>query len=146
MIVFVIRRVLQASLVMLAVSLIAFTLFRFVGDPINQVVGLETSAAERAALRQQLGLNDSVLVQFGRFVWRAVHLQFGNSYQFKTPVVDLFAERFPASAELAVVSALLALAIGIPMGLYTALHPSSWLARLFLAVSLVGVSLPTFLV
>ncbi len=146
MLAFVIRRTLEAVLVMLVVALIAFALFRFVGDPINQMVGLETSFEEREKLRQALGLNDSVLVQFVRFVWHALQFDFGVSYQFKRPVVDLIAERFPATIELASVSALLSLLLGIPMGVYTALHRQSWLSNLFLTVSLIGISLPTFLI
>jgi peptide/nickel transport system permease protein len=140
-----IRRLLQAVLVMAVVGLIAFTLFRFVGDPINQMVGIETSVEERAQLRQQLGLDDPVWVQFARFVWNALHFDFGASYQFKQPVIDLIADRFPATLELALVSAVVALAIGIPMGVYTGLHRESWLSKVFLTVSLIGISLPTFL-
>src|SRR2546421_11597727 len=145
MLAFVVRRALEAVLVMLVVALIAFTLFRFVGDPINQMVGLETSAEERAQLRASLGLNDPVFVQFVGFVWRALHFDFGASYQFKQPVIDLIADRFPATMELALVSALFALALGIPMGVYTGLHRNSVLSNLFMTLSLVGISLPTFL-
>lgn len=145
MLAFIIRRALQALLVMIVVALIAFTLFRFVGDPVNQMVGIETSAQERELLRQQLGLNDPVLVQLARFIWDAAHFDFGASYQFKQPVIDLIADRFPATMELSVVSALFSLLFGIPMGVYTALHRNSWLSRFFLTVSLVGISLPTFL-
>ncbi len=146
MLAFIIRRLLQAILVLLAVALIAFILFRFVGDPINQMVGIETSAEERALLRQQLGLNDPVLIQFLRFAWEATHFDFGVSYQFKKPVIDLMAERFPATMELAIVSALFSLVLGVPMGVYTALHRNAWLAKFFLTISLVGISLPTFLI
>jgi peptide/nickel transport system permease protein len=146
MLAFIIRRLLQSIVVMLTVSLIAFTLFRFVGDPVNQMVGIETTAAERAQLREQLGLNDSVPVQFGRFVVNAARLRFGNSYQFKTPVIDLIADRFPATMELAFASALFALLVGIPMGVYTAIHRYSVLSNVFLSVSLIGISLPTFLI
>jgi peptide/nickel transport system permease protein len=146
MLAFIIRRLLQAVVVMLTVALIAFTLFRFVGDPINQMVGIETSAEERAQLRQDLGLNDPIPIQFTRFVWNATRLNFGNSYQFKTPVIDLIADRFPATMELALASALFSLLIGIPMGVYTALHRRSLLSNVFLAASLVGISLPTFLI
>src|SRR6202162_5622201 len=146
MLAFVVRRALEAVLVMLVVALIAFALFRFVGDPINQMVGLETSFEEREKLRQALGLNDAVLVQFVRFVWRALQFDFGVSYQFKRPVTELIAERFPATMELALVSALFSLVLGIPMGVYTALNRQSWLSKLFLAVSLIGISLPTFLI
>ena len=146
MLAFIIRRLLQAVVVMLTVALIAFTLFRFVGDPINQMVGIETSAEERAQLRQDLGLNDPIPIQFTRFVWNATRLNFGNSYQFKTPVIDLIADRFPATMELALASAIFSLLIGIPMGVYTALHRRSFLSNVFLAASLVGISLPTFLI
>ncbi|MBV8838021.1 MAG: ABC transporter permease, partial [Alphaproteobacteria bacterium] len=146
MLAFIIRRLFQAIVVMLTVSLIAFTLFRFVGDPINQMVGIETSAEERAALRQQLGLNDPVVMQFARFVKNAAQLDFGSSYQFKTPVIALIADRFPATMELALASALFALLVGIPMGVYTAIHRRSVLSNVFLTVSLVGISLPTFLI
>jgi peptide/nickel transport system permease protein len=146
MLAFTIRRLLQAVVVMAVVALIAFALFRFVGDPINQMVGIETSAHERELLRQSLGLNDSVLVQFLRFVGHALQLNFGASYQFKQPVIDLIRERFPATIELALVSALFALALGIPMGVYTGLHRNSLLSNLFMTVSLIGVSLPTFLI
>jgi peptide/nickel transport system permease protein len=146
MLAFIIRRLLQAIVVMLTVALIAFTLFRFVGDPINMMVGIETTAEERSQLRQDLGLNDPVYVQFTRFVWDAARLKFGNSYQFKTPVIDLIADRLPATLELAFASALFSLLVGIPMGVYTALHRRSILSNVFLATSLIGVSLPTFLI
>lgn len=145
MLAFLVRRALQALLVMLVVALIAFTLFRFVGDPINQMVGLETSQAERAQLREALGLNDPVIVQFTRFVWHALHFDFGISYQFKQPVVTLIGERFPATIELAFVSTVVALMLGIPMGVYTALNRHSWISTALLTISLVGISLPVFL-
>jgi len=145
MLAFLVRRALQALLVMLVVALIAFTLFRFVGDPINQMVGLETTQAERAQLREALGLNDPVIVQFVRFAWHALQLDFGVSYQFKQPVVTLIGERFPATIELAFVSAVVALLLGIPMGVYTALHRRSWISTALLTVSLLGISLPVFL-
>jgi peptide/nickel transport system permease protein len=146
MIAFVIRRLFQSILVMLTVALVAFLLFRYVGDPINSMVGQDTSVQDRERLRQELGLNDPAVVQFGRFVGRAVRGNFGVSYQYARPVGDLIAERLPATLELSLVAALLALAVGLPMGVYTGLRPASVLSRLFLAVSLIGVSLPTFLI
>jgi peptide/nickel transport system permease protein len=131
---------------MLVVALIAFTLFRFVGDPITQMVGLETSLEDRARLRAELGLNDSIVIQFSRFLWHALHLNFGLSFQFKAPVRDLIAERLPATMELAMISGLLAIVTGIPIGVYTALRRHSWLSKTLLALSLIGISLPTFLV
>lgn len=146
MISFILRRLIQGLLVLLVVAFIAFTLFRFVGDPINQMVGLETSVGERALLRKSLGLDDPVILQFARFVWSAMHLDFGISYQFKQPVLELIAERFPATIELAITSALFSICLGIPMGVYSALHRDSWLSKLLMAVSLIGVSMPTFLI
>ncbi len=145
MIAFILRRLLQSVVVMLAVALIAFALFSYVGDPINNMVGQDTSAQDRAKLRQELGLNDPTLVQFAHFVGRAARGDFGVSYQYAQPVARVIAERLPATLELSVVAALLALAVGVPMGVYTGLHPDGWLSRLFLALSLIGVSLPTFL-
>ncbi|WP_343713061.1 ABC transporter permease [Inquilinus sp.] len=146
MLAFILTRVAQAILVMLVVALLAFTMFRFVGDPINQMVGQETTEAEREALRQSLGLNDPVVVQFVRYAGHAARFDFGNSYQFKQPVSGLIGERAPATLELSLTSALLALLIGMPMGVFTGLYPQRWLSRLFLGGSLVGVSLPTFLI
>ncbi|MEM7227146.1 MAG: ABC transporter permease, partial [Pseudomonadota bacterium] len=146
MIAFVIRRLLQSILVMLAVGLIAFGLFRYVGDPINNLVGQDTSLEDRAQLREDLGLNDPFLVQFGRFVKDAAQGSFGISYRHRRPVEDLIAERMPATLELSIVAALMALLIGVPMGVYTGLNREGWLSRIFLTVSLIGISLPTFLI
>src|SRR4029450_7493866 len=106
MLAFIVRRLLQAVLVMLVVTLIAFVLFRFVGDPVNQMVGIETTAEERAQLRRALGLDDPVVVEVARYVWEARHLAFAASYQFKQPVVDLIGQRLPATLELSLVAAL----------------------------------------
>jgi peptide/nickel transport system permease protein len=146
MLAFIIRRVGQAVMVLLTVALIAFSLFRFVGDPTNQLVSQDTTLEERLRIRKDLGLDDPFYVQFGRFVGNAARFEFGVSYQVRQPVSKLIAERFPATMELAFVSALFALLIGIPMGVYTGLYPTSVLTRVFQTVSLVGISLPTFLI
>jgi peptide/nickel transport system permease protein len=146
MLAFAIRRLIEALVVMLTVALLAFLLFRYVGDPVSQMVGQDTSLEDRLKLRQDLGLDDPVLVQFGRFVANAAALDFGISYQMKQPVISIVADRFPATIELALAAALLAAALGIPMGVYTGIHRDSWLSKVFLTVSLVGVSLPTFLI
>jgi len=146
MIFFIARRLVQAALVMLTVALIAFALFQFVGDPINNMVGQDTSLAEREHLKQELGLDQPVAVQFWRFVGNALQGNFGVSYRLRKPVAELIHERFSATMELSMVSAVLALLIGIPMGVYTALRRNSLLARLFMTLSLIGVSLPTFLI
>ena len=143
---YVAQRLVQAVFVMLTVAVIAFSLFQFVGDPINNMVGQEASMEQRAALRAQLGLDDPIPLQFLRFVGNAATGEFGISYRMGKPVEDLIAERLPATLELVFLSAILALVIGVPMGVYTGLHRNSWLSRLFLTVSLVGISLPTFLI
>ena len=142
---FIARRIFQAILVMLTVALIAFTMFRYVGDPVAAMVGQDTTTAQRLELREQLGLNDSVFVQYGRFVVQAAQGDFGMSYRHRRAVSDLLAERLPATLELSLVSAVMALALGIPMGIYTALR-RNLLAKSFMAVSLAGISLPTFLI
>ena len=143
---FVLSRILQSFIVMIGVSLVAFSLFTYVGDPINNLVGIQTSDARRAQLRESLGLNDPMPVQFMRFIERASQFEFGISYQQKRKVSDIIAERLPATLELSFVSAMLALLIGIPAGIYTALHRKSWLSHFMLSASLIGVSLPTFLI
>jgi peptide/nickel transport system permease protein len=146
MLAFIIRRILQSCMVLLTVALLAFTMFRFVGDPVAQIVSLDTPAEEVRKVRESLGLDDPVIVQMGRYLYKAVQLDFGISYQFRQPVIELLAERAPATLELALISSLLSLAIGIPMGVYTALRRDSVFARVFQSISLVGVSLPTFLI
>lgn len=146
MIWFVTKRFAQAVAVLIVVALIAFAMFRYLGDPVNMMVGVETSIEQRDRLREQLGLNDSVFVQFGRFLERAARFEFGISYQHRKAVSALIAQRLPATLELSLVSVILALAVGIPMGVYTALRRDGFLARIFMTVSLIGVSLPTFLI
>ena len=146
MIAFVIRRFAQAIIVMLTVGLIAFSLFNYVGDPINNLVGQDTSQADRDALREQLGLNDPFFVQFGRFALNAAQGNFGISYQQRRPVSELISERLPATLELSLIAAILALAVGVPLGVYTGLRRDGVLSHIFLSASLVGISIPPFLV
>lgn len=146
MLAFVIQRLFQSALVMLIVALIAFVMFTFIGDPVDQMVGLETTLEEREQLREQLGLKDPVPIQFINYIGRAIQGDFGISYQFKRPVATMIGERLPATLELSMVSALFALIAGIPMGVYTALKRDSFISKIFLTVSLVGISLPTFLI
>lgn len=144
MIAFVVRRLLQAILVMLTVGVLAFTMFRYVGDPINNMVGERTTLAEREQMREELGLNDHVLVQFLRFSRSIATGQLGFSYRNQQPVLKLLKERFPATFELVMASAMLALGIGLPLGVYTSLHRHGFLSHFFQMISLIGVSLPTF--
>src|SRR5215510_2884585 len=146
MIAFILRRLLQSIVVLLAVGLVAFSLFRYVGDPINAMVGQDTSMEDRALLREKLGLNDSPPVQFMRFISNAARGNFGLSYRTSEPVSRMIFERVPATLELAFCAAVFVLFVGVPMGVYTGLYPRHWSSRLLQAVSLFGVSLPPFLV
>ena len=143
---FVAQRLIQSVLVMLTVALIAFSMFRYVGDPIASMVGQDTTPEQRAELRKQLGLDDPFVVQYAHFVANAVRGDFGISYRHRRPVSELLEERMPATLELSFVSAVMALALGIPMGIYTALKRHGVLSKAFMAISLAGISLPTFLI
>ena len=131
---------------MLVVALVSFSLFNFVGDPINNMVGEETSDEEREELRESLGLNDGIYVQFSRFIINASKGEFGISYQLRRPVSDLIIERLPATIELVVVSALIALISGTLLGVYTGINRKGFFSDIILAISLLGVSLPTFVI
>jgi peptide/nickel transport system permease protein len=146
MLAFILRRLAQAVLVMLAVGLIAFSLFRFVGDPVLFMLGQDATPEDRVRITQMLGLDQPFYVQYANFVARAVQGEFGLSLRQVQPVSKLIAERLPATLELSMVAALLALVGGVSMGVYTALRRNSWLSQVMLAVSLIGVSLPTFLI
>jgi peptide/nickel transport system permease protein len=146
MLAFVLRRLGQAVLVMLAVGLIAFSLFRFTGDPVLFMLGQDATPEQRVELTRSLGLDRPFYVQYAAFLGNAVRGEFGLSLRQVQPVSKLIVDRLPATLELSFVAALFALAAGIPMGVYTALRPRSWLSQAFLALSLLGVSLPTFLI
>jgi peptide/nickel transport system permease protein len=143
---FIISRLLQAIPVMLTVALISFAMFAYVGDPVAIMLGQDFTEAQRDALVRDLGLDQPFWVQFATFVANAVQGEFGLSYRLSRPVAELIGERAPATLELAFCAAALALLIGVPMGVYTGLYRNSWLSRFFLTFSLVGVSLPTFLI
>jgi peptide/nickel transport system permease protein len=146
MLAFIIRRALQAIGVLLAVGIISFAMFRFAGDPVNQIVSLDTPAAEREQVRRSLGLDDPVPVQFARYLVQSIQGNFGVSYQFRQPVSDLLAERMPATLELAICATIFATVFGVLMGVYSGLKRDSVLAKVFQTVSLIGISLPTFLI
>jgi len=146
MLAFIIRRLLQAILVMLTVAFVAFLLFQYVGDPVSQMLGQDATPEDRARLRADLGLDMPFYVQFGHFIGNVVQGDFGLSLRQGRSVSSLIKERLPATLELSFVAALIALVAGIPMGVYTALRRNSWFAQFLLAASLVGISLPTFLI
>jgi len=143
---FVVSRLLQSIVVMLTVAFIAFALFTFVGDPILIMLGQDYTQAQYDALKEALGLDKPFHVQFYKFIGNALQGQFGISYRLARPVNQLILERLPATLELTAMAAMLALLVGLPMGVYTGLRRDAWLSRIFLVVSLIGVSLPTFLI
>lgn len=144
MISFVVRRLAQALVVMAAIALISFVMFRYVGDPVAVMSREDASVTEREELRQRLGLDQPVWVQFGEFIGRVVQGDLGISYRNQRPVADLIKERLPATLELVFMATLLSLAIGIPLGVLTAVNRNGWLATIVQSVSLVGISVPTF--
>jgi peptide/nickel transport system permease protein len=137
-------RLIQAGLVTLAVTAIAFAMFRFVGDPVRMMAREEASVEEVAELRARLGLDAPVWVQYARFVGQVAQGDLGVSYRNQRPTVELIAERLPATLELVIVATALSLALGIPLGVVCALRPDGWLARLIQSMSLIGISTPTF--
>jgi peptide/nickel transport system permease protein len=143
---YLLRSFFQAALVMLAVAFIAFAMFRYVGDPVASILGQEATLKDRDELATSLGLNDPIVVQFGRFIGNAAQGNFGISYRQGRPVAVLLKERLPATLELAIISAAIALVIGLGLGIYTALKRDGFLANVVMSVSLIGVSLPTFLI
>ncbi len=143
---FAATRLLQAVPVLLTVGLISFALFSFVGDPVAIILGQDHTEAQRIELTRQLGLDQPIHVQFLRYLWAVLHGEFGISYRLAQPVSRLFAQRLPATIELAFTASVIAVAIGVPMGVYTGIHRDTWFSRVFMAVSLAGVSLPTFLI
>ena len=145
MLVFILRRLAQAVIVMLTVAFIAFMLFQYVGDPVMNMLGQDATPAQRDQLRADLGLDRPFPVQFARFVGKAVHGEFGLSLRQGRTVSSLIVERLPATLELSFTAAFIALVFGIPMGVYAALRRGGFLSQLMMTISLIGVSLPTFL-
>tara|TARA_B100001123_G_scaffold342969_1_gene389312 strand:+ start:469 stop:1407 length:939 start_codon:yes stop_codon:yes gene_type:complete len=131
---------------MIVVAFVSFSLFNYVGDPVHNMVGQEASTEKREQIREKLGLNDPVHTQFFRFVGNAIKGEFGISYQLRRPVSELIAERLPATLELVLVSALLAIITGVALGVYTGINRDGFLSNIILVVSLFGVSLPTFVI
>ncbi len=143
---YIIRRIFQSVVVLLIVGLVAFSMFRFVGDPIDNMLGQERTQADIERLRTQLGLDQPFPVQYWRFLENAAQGNFGVSYRQGRPVADIIAERAPATLELAAVSGLFAIVIGIVLGVFTAIRRDGWASNVIMTGSLIGVSLPTFLI
>lgn len=146
MLAFILRRLVQAVVVMLTVAFIAFMLFQYVGDPVTNLLGQDATPEQRRQLRADLGLDQPFPVQFGAFVVNAAQGEFGLSLRQGRKVSSLIVERFPATLELATTAAAIAVLVGIPMGVYAALRRGRALSQLLMTFSLLGVSLPTFLI
>ena len=131
---------------MIVVAFVSFSLFNFVGDPVISLTGEDSSIERQAEVREAIGLNDPVYIQFSRFLGNVIQGDFGISYQLKREVSDLIAERMPATLELVFVSALLAIIVGVILGVYTGIHRDSFVSNVILVISLAGVSLPTFII
>lgn len=139
-------RLTSVVLVMLVVSGLSFCVFNFLGDPVNNILGVNATLEQREELRVALGLDQPTIVQFWRFVERAAVGDFGVSYRNRQPVIDLMLVRLPATLELVLTATLTALLVGIPMGIYTALRPRGLFSRIVQLVSLLGISMPQFLI
>jgi peptide/nickel transport system permease protein len=146
MLAFILRRLVQALIVMLVVAFIAFMLFQYVGDPVTNILGQDATPQQRQQLRADLGLDQPFPVQFARFVGNAAQGEFGLSLRQGRRVSSLIAERLPATLELSLLAALIALLVGVPMGVYAALKRGTFLSQAMMTLSLIGVSLPTFLI
>lgn len=143
---FIVKRIAQSILVLLVVGLVAFAMFRFVGDPIDTMLGQERTMEDIERLREILGLNKPFFIQYWDFLVRAVQGDFGISYRQGRPVGEIIIERLPATLELAFVSGFIALGMGIVLGIFTAIRRDGVWANVIMATSLIGVSLPTFLI
>lgn len=141
---FLLGRLANGAIVMVLVSMLSFALFNFIGDPVSNLVGENATVNEREAMRQSLGLDQPLPLQYLKFVGRAVQGEFGVSYRNIEPVSRVIASRLPATLELSLIAAILALGVGIPMGVYAGLHPRSLLTRSLQVISLIGISVPSF--
>ncbi|NUY57033.1 ABC transporter permease [Salinivibrio sp. MA351] len=145
MVTFLVKRLVQALIVMFVISLVAFAIQDNLGDPLRELVGQSVSEAERDALRDEMGLNDPFITKYTRFVGQALQGDLGNSYFFKRPVVDVILDKLGATLELVVGAALIIVVVSIPLGVYAAIHPKSILTKIIMGFSIVGISIPVFL-
>jgi peptide/nickel transport system permease protein len=142
---YLVKRVFQAAAVMFVISLISFAIQDNLGDPLRELVGQSVSEGVREQLRDELGLNDSFLVQYGRFAWNALHGDLGTSYFFKEPALTVILKKLPATLELVFGASFIIIGLSIPLGVYTAIKPKSVLTKLIMGLSIVGISVPVFL-
>lgn len=143
---YIARRLIQGLVVLLAVSMICFFIFRYLGDPVLTMAGRYATFQEIEEVRQTLGLDKPMYVQYVRFLWNALHGNFGKSYVSRVPALGLILERFPATFELVSLAVLMAFSVGVGLGVLVSLKPYAMRNRLIMAASLGGVSIPTFLI
>jgi len=143
---FIIRRVLQAVIVVFVISVLAFAIKQNIGDPVREITGVHVSAAERGAVRDELGLNDPLLIQYVRFAKNALHGDLGNSFFYKRPAVDVILSKAPATIELVLVAALIIIGLSVPLGVFSAIYPKNFFSKLLMGASIIGVSIPVFLI
>lgn len=142
---FFIKRFFQAIIVMFVISVIGFSIQDNLGDPLREMVGVSVSEAEREKLRDEMGLNDPFLVQYGRFISKAIQGDLGDSYFFKRPALDVIMDKFPATLDLVIGATIIILGVSIPLGCYCAIRPKSLISKIVMGVSIVGISVPVFL-
>ena len=142
---FLLKRFVQAALVMFIISLFCFSIQDTLGDPTRELAAQSMSPEERANLRESLGLNDPLPVQYWRFVKRALQGDLGTSYFFKEPTLTVILKKLPATLELSFAASLIIIFVSIPLGVFSAIRPRHWFSRLVMAVSVVGISIPVFL-
>ncbi|WP_421903024.1 ABC transporter permease [Maridesulfovibrio sp.] len=142
---FIVRRIAQAIIVMLIISFIGFAIKQSFGDPVREITGVSVSAAEREKIRDELGLNDPFMVQFGRFMQGAVKGDIGRSFFYKKSALDVILSKAPATLELVICSALIIVIFSVPLGIYSAIRPKALFSRFVMGGSIVGVSIPVFL-
>jgi len=141
---FIIRRIIQALLVMMIISLVGFAIKNKIGDPVRDLVGERVTPGERAEIADNMGLNDPFLIQYVRFVKHAVKGDLGRSFLYNKPALEVIIKHAPATIELLIGSALIIILVSLPLGVYSALKPRSLLSRFTMSFSTLGVSMPVF--
>ena len=142
--VFIIRRLLQSVLVLAVMSMLVFTGVYAVGNPIDILISPDATQADRDATVRAMGLDQPMWLQYAYFVKNALAADLGKSFAFNVPAIELILERMPATLELASCAMLMAVVIGLPLGLYAGLKPKSFAGKTIMTLSIFGFSLPTF--
>ena len=142
---FLFKRFLQAVVVTLIISLLSFSIKDKLGDPLREMTGMSVSVEEREKLREQMGLNDPFLIQYGRFLKGAVQGDLGTSYFHKLPAMTVILKKLPATLELTFAASLIIIFLSIPLGVFAAIKPKHWFSKVIMAVSVIGISVPVFL-